>query len=187
MGCITLLRNGWAPGVGDEDFYPPDLPEDWRLSYFSNLYHAVLVPEWQWRGANGAQLRAWVEDTPARFRFFLEIDDPGSQSVLERVSLRLGERLGGVLCGKGVPFSMPGPYVPQVFRFNSRLGEDAGLAIKVPAELILDLRGARTLIETLVLRQGKSGCGSPTLLALGACEFGHLERWSSLAELMGIA
>jgi len=50
-------------------FFPDDLPEDWRLSYYANEFTSVLVPEFKWRIEN-AELEQWVEDTPPAFRFY---------------------------------------------------------------------------------------------------------------------
>jgi len=36
---------GWDHGHWCGPFYDPDLPTDWRLTYYANLLRAVLVPE----------------------------------------------------------------------------------------------------------------------------------------------
>lgn len=41
---------GWKhPEWGNEVFYPEDLPEDWYLSFYSNEFPIVLVPDKQWQ------------------------------------------------------------------------------------------------------------------------------------------
>lgn len=71
---IEVIARGWDRSDWYGEFYPEDLPEDWRLSYFANAFQSVLVPAASWRGASGERLAQWAEDVPDRFRFYLEVD-----------------------------------------------------------------------------------------------------------------
>ena len=42
---------GWRRRDWDEDFYPEDLPPDWRLAFYANEFQTVCVPAAYWREA----------------------------------------------------------------------------------------------------------------------------------------
>jgi hypothetical protein len=71
---IEVIARGWERSDWWGEFYPEDLPEDWRLSYFANAFQSVLVPAASWREAPRGRLAQWAEDVPDRFRFYLELD-----------------------------------------------------------------------------------------------------------------
>lgn len=53
-------------------FYPPDLPDEWRLCFYSNRLRSVLVPEQAWAAVGADTIAAWRDDTDPLFRFILE-------------------------------------------------------------------------------------------------------------------
>lgn len=57
---MVPLRTGWDPNTAATPWYPHDLPEDWRLGYFSNPFWAVLVPATQWRVAGPGIAETWA-------------------------------------------------------------------------------------------------------------------------------
>ena len=69
--CLDIVTTGWELPGWERGFYPEDLPADWRLTYFANEFHAVLVPRERWVDASESLLRAWHEDVHEDFRFFL--------------------------------------------------------------------------------------------------------------------
>lgn len=40
---------GWHSTGWEETFYPEDMPQDWRLDYYSQYFQTVLVPYSEWR------------------------------------------------------------------------------------------------------------------------------------------
>ncbi len=73
-------------------FYPDDLPEDWRLSYYANEFSGVLLPQDKWCNDN-ADFEQWLEDVPEGFRFYLlsenlTLDD-------SHIKKELGDAFGG--------------------------------------------------------------------------------------------
>jgi len=76
-------------------FYPDDLPEDWRLSYYANEFSAVSIAEDKWR-SNLANLGEWVDEAPEDFLFYLQstVDEP---SELMQIRDQLGENFAGIL------------------------------------------------------------------------------------------
>jgi len=66
---ISVGAYDWDHAHWLGNFFPDDLPEDWRLSYYANEYAAVLVPETKWRSESAA-LEQWTEEVPTGFRFY---------------------------------------------------------------------------------------------------------------------
>jgi hypothetical protein len=187
---IIPVRTGWDADLADTEGYPHDLPEDWRLAYFSNAFWGVAVPAPVWTGTPAATLRAWGEDTPERFRFYLEgqpgMRDPDLSSALDAASRALGPRLGG-LVGEEALLARAGPSgCPRWLLMRGSActapesGEWDGLAWVAPPELAGDLRATRRWIAQRAAR-------APALALLGTSDFSELGRWQSLVELMGLA
>lgn len=100
---VFIGARGWLHPVWDEKFYPEDMPEEWRLDYYSNEYKVVLVPAAQWREA-GADATEWRDEVFEDFRFYFEIDaawPQGSERLAEHIAA-LGGNCGGVVIAPGV-------------------------------------------------------------------------------------
>lgn len=80
-----------------QDFYPDDLPEDWRLAYYAHYWRNILIPASAW--ARFTTNTDWVTEVPDTLRMYFEIpvDEVPTSDVLVRLSSLLGPRLGGVL------------------------------------------------------------------------------------------
>jgi hypothetical protein len=192
MSRILPVRTGWAPAPADTAFYPHDLPEDWRLTYFANVLSAVLLDSAAWRQADPGVLEQWCSDVPASFGFYLRIPGAGVERAdLAEVQGLLGDRFGGWVGGgerneglarlpRGVP---PGPvYVPIESPAAAEHSPARALACVVPDGVETDLRAARAWLEALA-----SGArGRPALALMGAAEFEEVQRWQSLCQLLGV-
>jgi hypothetical protein len=97
---IRVMARGWNHEAWvEQGFYPEDLPEDWRLPYYSNEFRAVLVPTEDWRLVTDEMLEEWLDEVPEGFQFFLELADvSGEAAVVGAVAARLGSHLGGFVC-----------------------------------------------------------------------------------------
>ncbi len=71
---ILIGATGWNHSDWIGSYYPQDLPEDWRLSYYSNELNTVLVTERDWSHKQKTDLKQWVNDTHDEFIFFFELD-----------------------------------------------------------------------------------------------------------------
>jgi len=80
-------------------FYPEDLPEDWRLSYYANEFSAVLVPETKWRAEN-VDFEQWAEDVPEGFRFYF-LTSQINEGELKGPQDSLGELFAGFVGPQG--------------------------------------------------------------------------------------
>lgn len=97
VGACDWQHTRWQ-GV----FYPDDLPEDWRLSYYANEFSCVLVPENRWR-AEDAQLSEWADEVSDDFLFYFLSDNLSdkqtTRSVKDEQWLKqcLGHAFGGIV------------------------------------------------------------------------------------------
>lgn len=64
IGCRGWKHDEWRP-----EFYPEDLPADWRFCYYSNEIRSVLVP---FGDIYDDDARQWWEDCDDAFRFVFE-------------------------------------------------------------------------------------------------------------------
>jgi hypothetical protein len=69
---LIVGARGWDHAGWHDTFYPEDLPEDWRLSYYANEFAGVLLPEALWRVTGPETISGWCDDVPDDFLFFLE-------------------------------------------------------------------------------------------------------------------
>ncbi|MGD8642686.1 MAG: hypothetical protein PVI15_00275 [Chromatiales bacterium] len=102
---VQVAARGWLHEEWVRDYYPDDLPADWRLAFYANEFAGVLVPADYWSSADWPDTAQWREDVSDRFRFFLELDErllePELKArLLESVAV-LDETLGGVLVPGG--------------------------------------------------------------------------------------
>ncbi len=81
-----------------QDFYPEDLPDDWRFAYFAHFWPNLLIPAGAWE--RFASSIDWVTEVPDTLRLYFEIPDvpKPANEVLPRLASALGSRLGGILC-----------------------------------------------------------------------------------------
>lgn len=63
---------GWTWPAWADAFYPSDMPEEWRLTYYNTQYHTVFLAEADWRSAGEPVIASWAEDTHGEFVFLLE-------------------------------------------------------------------------------------------------------------------
>jgi len=95
---FAVATYGWSHPSWNGKFYPDDLPEDWRLAFYSNEFRAVVVPTSSWSGVDPVAVEHWLEDTHEGFIFYLEVDDLLLDwgQFAEAVK-PLGPQLGGII------------------------------------------------------------------------------------------
>jgi len=95
---IIVSARGWSHSSWQGTFYPDDLPEDWRLSYYSNEFSAAVVPAAEWVSLDIVDIERWSEDVSEEFLFYLEIEDPLTDwEQIAEIIKPLGSHLGGFL------------------------------------------------------------------------------------------
>jgi hypothetical protein len=60
---LMIGTRGWNPDSGS-DFYPAELPDDWRFCYYSNNLRSVLVPQETWDAVQRADVAQWLRCDP---------------------------------------------------------------------------------------------------------------------------
>jgi len=94
---IRVGARGWQYSDWAGEFYPDDLPEDWRFSYYSNEFHTVLVPYETLALYEVDDWVDWAEDTQKNFTFYVEISGTASWSEVKPYLESLGAQLKGVV------------------------------------------------------------------------------------------
>ncbi|MCP4409874.1 MAG: DUF72 domain-containing protein [Gammaproteobacteria bacterium] len=98
---LQLAAVDWDHDHWQGEFYPHDLPVQWRLTYYANEYRRVLVPEQYWSDAGLVQADQWYEDVHEAFRFYLSLPahlfHPSEQLMVLQSLDAFKEKLGGVL------------------------------------------------------------------------------------------
>lgn len=86
--CASDWRHpDWVGG-----FYPEDMPVEWWLTYYNTQFSAVWLPRAAWLSAPLDEVRQWLADTHAEFRFLLEAvpaEDPRARSRLDLLAPKL--------------------------------------------------------------------------------------------------
>ncbi len=185
MGSELMIGAlGWDHSAWSEQFYPDDLPPEWRLSYYANEFQTVVLPLECWLAGDHEQFDGWREDVSDRFHFVLDITgmtagDAEAMGPLGRCQAALGDRLAGAV--SWMPLTEP---VRE--RVRSRLGEARFLAVAgsleqepavqvaedgvalcalVAGEAVSDLKSLRSVLESLSVRI--RGAVSPMLFFSG--------------------
>lgn len=85
---------GWDHAHWQDNYYPDDLPAEWRLGFYANEFPTVLVPQQQWQ-EHWQQLADWAEDVPDEFLFYLQ----GNASDVQQAHIQqqLGNRFAGMV------------------------------------------------------------------------------------------
>ena len=180
---LDVVTLGWDLPGWFGDFYPEDLPPEWRLSYFANEFPAVLIPLRLWAGADVSLMHRWADDVHQRFRFYLELPARADPAAFGVEIAAFGQKLAGLVGTAEAGDNLPAAY----FRWQEDVsGPEAGIptAYRVPA-LETDLRANRAWLESIARRQR----GAPGLIVIdgGAAGPDGLRRWLHLAWLLGVA
>ena len=207
LPALLLLSRGWNHEAWI-DFYPPDLPPEWRLGYYSNEFRAVLIPEAVWRGQPEPAL--WLAEVNDQFLFYLECQrlDRQGLDLIEQAVQNLGGQLGGIL----LTSKSAGPLASSVVRMAADYGiiciaPEGGLDCEMPcwtdspSQLLenpavccfimgpdrsIDLKLLRSVVAMLAKRGLQ---GHPSLLVINGepPDFQRLTECRTLLELMAIA
>jgi hypothetical protein len=183
-----VAPDGWWALADAAAFYPEDLPDDWRLTYFANSYPAVFVPEARWRSLSADTLSVWAADVHAGFRFYLEagMDLPAERRT---AAAALGQTLAALVdtrpladaaaeSGHGGLHALHDPGSS-----TTAAVPPLGVAARCPPALNRDLRGARAWLDDVTATLGEV----PRLIVLERPSSVELERWRDLLALLGVA
>ncbi|MDH5185162.1 MAG: hypothetical protein OEX12_14870 [Gammaproteobacteria bacterium] len=71
---VMIGACGWEHPAWDEVFYPDDLPEDWRMGFYSNEFPVLQLPLSRIMAAPEDELDEWLEDSHEGFRLVVELE-----------------------------------------------------------------------------------------------------------------
>jgi len=77
---LMIGARGWDVAAWVGEFYPGELPDDWRFCYYSNNLRSVLVPHAALAMAQRSDVLRWIEDSDPAFRFVPEVPAAPSAS-----------------------------------------------------------------------------------------------------------
>jgi hypothetical protein len=155
---IVVSARGWSHSSWDGIFYPDDLPEDWRLSYYSNEFSAVVVPASDWVDLDTVEIERWTEDVPEEFLFYLEVEDPLTDwEKTTEVIKPLGSQLGGFLLR---PMEVD-PGLAMVSSNITGASQLAPVSVLLPEGRELDANGKKILKQYGVQCSWNVGEGKP--------------------------
>lgn len=80
---IMIGARGWSDIIPGDDFYPEELPPEWRFSFYSNNLRSVLVPQELWPSTSRTDVSEWLNDCDPAFRFVLELPATLSRTLPE--------------------------------------------------------------------------------------------------------
>lgn len=171
----------WRSPAWRLDYYPEELPDEWRAAYYANEFRCAGLPAGAW---SVALLPGWCEDLPEDFALWLEIGpgqlaEPGSVPALAA----LGSRLAGVWLR---PDAAPQPLrdagirvIEGLWDARRHMGEAAVGLYRPGAQL--DLHAARRVLEAFA---AAPGLPRRQLLVAGSPQ--QLARLRELGELLGL-
>jgi hypothetical protein len=89
---INIGTYGWRHPHWTGSFYPDDLPQGWQLTYYSNVFNAVMVPADYWSDGSAADAGQWLDNVHEKFQFYVQcdeqmIDDLTLQASVARLSM----------------------------------------------------------------------------------------------------
>ena len=85
-GRLLLGTVGWERADWLSDYYPPDLPADWRLAYYANDCGCVLLPADSWSAMDRDLPAESLDEAAGRLLFFLEAPVRGPPDSHARLS-----------------------------------------------------------------------------------------------------
>ncbi len=99
MPRVLIGSEGWFDDPKGE-FYPEDLPEDWRLSFYNTSFNTVLLDASHFIDEPSDEVASWPLDINPYFRFLVAVHAHYQPQAIEHLQQRLtalGEHLGGLV------------------------------------------------------------------------------------------
>lgn len=184
---LHIMSCGWDYSDWLGAFYPDDLPDDWRLTFYANEFPGVLVPETDWLEADSAELAAWAADVEEGFRFYLEITQADNFDACQQRASDLGELIGGIILVNGT--SLPGLLnypVYQAVYAGETFGNEVPAAVILASHALGDLKSQRDLLQRLVAN-APPGRNLPLFVQGHPPSIEAIRNLHQLAQLLGLA
>jgi len=100
-GDIVVGARGWRHPAWQQDYYPEDIPEEWRLGFYGNEFNTLILPWADWCEGIESEWCEQLDDLDDNFHLYLELPSE-VQALPEGIaSLGEGEQLAGLVCRQG--------------------------------------------------------------------------------------
>lgn len=170
---------GWEYAGWIDDYYPDSLPDDWRLTYYSNEFRRVLIPPDYWQRFGPDVAARWAEDVHADFRFLPELRLSADGGLPAAADLRRWcAPLAGAIAAVVLHLDAHAP--PTAQGLSEALAQLDGIG-----PLVVD-GPARSLesYEEVIVQAGARDCWRPGAdRAFGDCPVGRLTPSEATADL----
>ncbi len=97
---ILIGTYGWQHAQWDGEFYPDDLPVEWKIGYYGNEYPVVVVPNSYWQFGS-EQYSEWLDESDDSLKFICEWPATGANEEAYQQARQaiasLNDRVAGVL------------------------------------------------------------------------------------------
>ncbi len=132
---ILIGAYGWQSPQWDGEFYPDDLPIEWKIGYYGNEFQIVVVPNEYW-SSSPDQFQEWLDESDDALRFICEWPATGAingdyEQAKQGITL-LGERVAAVL----VPITQM-PTEPE-WQFINGIAQDQLISFHINSEVRAD-------------------------------------------------
>ncbi|OOZ40869.1 hypothetical protein BOW53_05920 [Solemya pervernicosa gill symbiont] len=108
--------------------YPEDLPQEWRLDFYSSEFSALLLPEQHWRSADAEQWSEWCELFESRVVALLEV------GIADVVAIELLAEVGQpAACVDALLLRLSDPVGPAVL--HGLAEHSSGVTLYIDGEL----------------------------------------------------
>jgi hypothetical protein len=97
MTELLVTARGWTHPGWTGTFYPPGLPDEWRLDYYANEFRGVLVPFATVHRSSAADIARWRESVGSNFWFALELHVAVGVAALFAKCAPLAGRIAAIL------------------------------------------------------------------------------------------
>ena len=97
---LAIGSSGWLHQQWEENYYPDDIPDEWRLNFYSHHFQCVLMRPDEWLTATSEKLAQWCEDIDESFAFFVSVTDQLDDVAithLQQLKAQLGNQLKGLI------------------------------------------------------------------------------------------
>lgn len=143
---------GWTHADWDNDYYPEDLPEDWRLDYYSHHFQFILMQINEWLHVSPSDIEQWLDDVNDAFEFFLAIQpeaiDNAAIKQIATIKAGLGKRLRGLVI-LNAEKRLPGSVVESLSALTT-VYLDTDLLTDMPADVKPCWRHERAVSDCVI-------------------------------------
>lgn len=143
---VYLGASDWRHSEWVGEFYPDDMPEDWRLAYYQTQYGCVWLARAAWLDLPTDVWHTLLDDVRNEFRFLLE--GSGDEIYLKHPILRTDARVIADEDARIIRFDMHTSLETLTSRLQDAHESDAVFLISRDSRLE-KLREVATLLELL--------------------------------------